>query len=121
MVQEVLWCHGIQDDGTWESNNFPEWEGEVDYVQEGDFGSDVPEFGSDIQGTKPIVFSVGEDEDKLREALQRSQDQFGTNATLLYARGLPTSMTEICKRTGKEKGGPWDCYYAPDFFGWEAQ
>ena len=24
-AQEVLWCHRINGDGTWESNNFPEW------------------------------------------------------------------------------------------------
>ena len=30
-------------------------------------------------------------------------------------------MTEICKSHGKEKGGPWECYEANNFFGWEAE
>ena len=33
---------------------------------------------------------------------------------------LPDSMTEICESNGKEKGGPWECYNARDFYGWES-
>ena len=29
-------------------------------------------------------------------------------------------MKEICESFGKGKGGPWDCYKAWDFTGWEA-
>ena len=85
-------------------------------------GQVVPEgeFGSDVEGKKPIVFDVGKDEVKLREALQRSRDLFGNDATLLYDYGLPSSMIEICKSNGKEKGGPWECYHAAKFFGWES-
>ena len=66
------------------------------------------------------MFDVGKDEVKLREALQRSRDLFGNDATLLYSNRLPSSMIEICKSNGKEKGGPWECYNAVAFFGWEA-
>merc|ERR1712037_409826 len=57
-------------------------------------GKVVPEgeFGSDVEGKKPIVFDVGKDEVKLREALQRSRDLFGDDATLLYDPYLPSSM-----------------------------
>ena len=29
-------------------------------------------------------------------------------------------MIEICKSNGKEKGGPWECYNADEFYGWES-
>ena len=85
-------------------------------------GEVVPEgeFGSDVEGKKPIVFDVGKDEVKLREALQRSRDLIGDDATLLYDYPLPSSMKEICLSTGKEKGGNWDCSDADNFYGWEA-
>ena len=85
-------------------------------------GKDVPEgeFGSDVEGKKPIVFDVGKDDVKLSEALQRSHNMFGNDATLLYQTFLPSSMKEICKSNGKEKGGPWACYDAYDFYGWES-
>ena len=71
-------------------------------------GKVVPEgeFGSDVEGKKPIVFDVGKDEVKLREALQRSRDLFGNDATLLYDLNLPFSMKKICKK----KGRPWECH-----------
>merc|ERR1719239_281821 len=70
------------------------------------------EFGSNVEGKKPIVFDVGKDEVKLREALQRSRDLFGDDATLLYDYRLPSSMIKICESNGKEKGGAWECYYS---------
>ena len=55
-------------------------------------------------------------------ALQRSREQFGDNATLLFDDYfLPSSVREICASHGKEKGGPWECYHAVNFFGWEAE
>ena len=30
-------------------------------------------------------------------------------------------MEEICESHGKEKGGPWECYKADDFYGCEAE
>ena len=56
----------------------------------------------------------------MREALQWSCDLFGNDATLLIDAFLPSSMIEICESNGKKKGGPWECYNAEDFFGWEA-
>jgi len=78
------------------------------------------EFGSDVEGKKPIVFDVGKDEVKLREMLQRTRDLFGKDATLLYDISLPSSMREICQINGKEEGGPWECYNAFYFFGSES-
>ena len=57
----------------------------------------------------------------LKSALQRSREQLGDEATLLYEWNLPSSMEEICKSHGKEKGGPWECYDAANFYGWEAE
>ena len=55
-------------------------------------------------------------------ALQRSREQLGDDATLLYDEYLlPSSMQEICESHGKEKGGPWECYYVSNFYGWEAE
>ena len=79
------------------------------------------EFGSDVQGKKPIAFDVGADEVKLKLALQRSREQLGDNATLLFDPLLPSSLKEICERHGNEKGGPWECYIATHFYGWEAE
>jgi len=68
------------------------------------------------------VFDVGKDEVKLREALQRSRDLFGNDATLLYDlySYLSSSMRKICESNGKKKGGAWECYNAFDFYGWES-
>ena len=89
------------------------------------YGPDVPEgegeFGSDVEGKKPIVFYVGADKENLKMALQKCREQLGDDATLLYDRVFPSSMEEICKSHGKEKGGPWECYKAHNFFGWEAE
>ena len=30
-------------------------------------------------------------------------------------------MWEICESYGKKKGGPWECYYVNNFYGWEAE
>merc|ERR1719222_1770006 len=49
-------------------------------------GLGVPEgdFGSDVEGTKPIVFDVGKDERKMEEALEECHKQLGDNVTVLY-------------------------------------
>merc|ERR1719295_1578048 len=81
----------------------------------------VPEgdFGSDVEGTKPTFFDVGNDERKLEEALKHCRKHLGDNATILYDPGLPDSIEKMVEKQGKEAGGPWDCYYAVDFYGWE--
>ena len=78
------------------------------------------EFGSDVEGKKPTVFDFGADEVELKKSLQ-SRERMGDEATLLYDMDLPFSMKEICESHGKEKGGPWECYNAGNFFGWEAE
>ena len=49
-------------------------------------GLGVPEgdFGSDVEGIRPIVFDVGKDERKMREALVYCRKQLRDNATNLY-------------------------------------
>ena len=86
-------------------------------------GLDVPEgeFGSDVGGKKPIAFDDGADKEKLKTALRRSLEQLGDDAALLYSSLLSSSILEICESHGKEKGGPWECYEAQDFYGWEAE
>ena len=54
-------------------------------------------------------------------ALQKSREQLGDDATLLYDIMLPSSMIEICKSHGVEKGGRWECRNASSFIGWEAE
>merc|ERR1712130_1080365 len=54
------------------------------------------------------------------DSLQRSWDLVGNDATLLYDAHIPSSMREICKSNGKDKGGAWECYNARQFFGWES-
>jgi len=87
------------------------------------YGQDVPEgeFGSDVEGKKPIAFDVGANKENLKMALKKSRKQLGDDATLLYERDLPSSMIKICESHGKEKGGPWECYDAFNFYGWEAE
>ena len=34
---------------------------------------------------------------------------------------LPDSIEIMVKNQGKEEGGPWDCYSADNFYGWEAE
>ena len=86
-------------------------------------GLDVPEgdFGSDVEGIKPILFDVGNDERKMEEALEHCHKHLGDNATVLYSYGLPASIMKMVKDQGKEAGGPWKCYHARNYYGWEAK
>ena len=82
------------------------------------------DFGSDVEGIKPICFYVGTDETKLEEALVHCREHLGDNVTLLLHGPIPYSMKEIVKKRGKEAGPhlrPWDCYNAENFYGWEAE
>ena len=80
------------------------------------------EFGSDVEGTKPIFFDVGTNERKMAEALDQCGKHLGDNVTILYDRSkIPLSMKKIVMKQGKEEGGRWDYYKANDFYGWEAQ
>ena len=51
-------------------------------------------------------------------ALAHCHKQMGDNATILYC-DLPSSIEKMAKEQGKKAGGPWDCYHAFDYFGWE--
>ena len=86
-------------------------------------GLEVPEgeIGSDIEGYMPIFFEVGRDEMMLQKVFKVCQKQLGDNATILYDSDLPNSMEKMVKKQGKMAGGPWDCYSARDFYGWEAE
>ena len=56
----------------------------------------VPEgdFGSDVEGTKPIFFFVGKDERKMGEALKHCHTFLGENATILSSY-LPEPIQRI--------------------------
>ena len=86
-------------------------------------GLDVPEedYGSDVKGTKPIFFDVGEDQRKLGEALEGCQEHLKDNVTVLYDLYLPPRIEVIVKVKGKKAGGPWECHKASTFYGWEAE
>ena len=78
------------------------------FVPEGDFGSDV-------EGTKPIFIDVGNDKGRMKEALAFSRHQLGDGATILYSGKLPDSL-----KTMVGKSEDWECYRAGDFQGSEA-
>ena len=86
-------------------------------------GSGVPEgeFGSDVEGTKPILFNIDEDKRKMKEALEHCRKHLGDNVTILFDYGLPESIKDMVKEQGKCAGGPWDCYSVGAFYGWEAE
>ena len=52
-------------------------------------------------------------------ALAYCRKHLGDKATILYTH-LPSSMQKMVREQGKETGGAWDCYYAYNFYGWEA-
>ena len=77
----------------------------------------VPEgdFGSDVEGTKPILFDVGKDERKMEEALEECHKQLGDNVTVLF----DGFNREPIEKWMKAAGAHWDCYDAFNFYGWE--
>ena len=55
-------------------------------------------------------------------ALEHCHKNLGDDATILFEYGLPTASFEaIVMEQGKMLGGPWDCYEASQYFGWEAE
>ena len=83
-------------------------------VAEGDFGSDV-------EGPKPVLFDVGNSTDMMEEALLLCRKNLGDNATILFDYNLPYSIERIVMEQSKGQGGPWDCYPGLKYFGWEAE
>merc|ERR1719458_856663 len=67
----------------------------------------VPEgdFGSDVEGTKPILFDVGKDEKKMEEALEECHKQLGDNVTVLYEY---SRQREPIEKWMKAAGAHWD-------------
>ena len=82
----------------------------------------VPEgdFGSDVEGFKPIVFDVGKDKRKMEEALDECHKQLRDNVTVVYYNnnGHDCNQKQI-EKWMKTAGADWDCYHGDNFFGWE--
>merc|ERR1712001_515286 len=59
----------------------------------------VPEgdFGSDVEGTKPIFFDVGLDERMMEEALEHCHKHLGDKVTILYNYQIPDSIEKMTK------------------------
>ena len=55
----------------------------------------------------------------MKEALKHCRKHLGDNATILFDNYVPSSIKKMVKEQGKEAGGPWDCYDAWNYFGWE--
>ena len=79
----------------------------------------VPEgdFGSDVEGTKPIFFEVGNDEIMRKAALEHCRRQLSDDTTFLFDNDLPSSTVMV----GREAAGSSKCYNACGFYGWEAE
>ena len=82
-------------------------------VSEGDYGSDV-------QGPKPIFFDIGKDETKMEQALAYCRKHLGDTATILHD-NVPPKMLKFPLKLGKAEGGPWDCFFAFKYYGWETE
>ena len=53
-------------------------------------------------------------------ALAHCHRYLGDNVTLLHCVSHP-AINRIVSNQDKEAGGPWDSYYAMNFYGWEAE
>ena len=85
-------------------------------------GRIVPEgdFGSDVEGIKPVLFDVGKDERKMEEALGYCRKELADKGTILYDLEIPPQLKTIVEKHELRAGGSWDCHEARNFFGWEA-
>ena len=86
-------------------------------------GKAIPgvEFGSDVEGTKPLIIDVGKNKGKMREALAHCRKRLGDDVTILYDFFLPSTIQKMVIEHGKKEGGPWNCHVADTFQGWEAE
>ena len=58
----------------------------------------------------------------MEEALEHCHKHLGDNATILYDYyGLSNSIKKMAQEQVKEVGGPWECYRADNYYGWEAE
>ena len=86
-------------------------------------GKVVPdeEFGSDVEGSKPLIIDVGMVEGKVKESLALCRKRLGDDVTILYDLFLPSTIQKTVTEHGKKEGGPWDCHMADTFHGSEAE
>ena len=86
-------------------------------------GKVVPdgEFGSDVEGSKPLIIDVGMVEGKMKESLALCSNRLGDDVTILYDLFLPSTIQKIVMEYGKKEGGPWNCHVSDTFQGWEAE
>ena len=75
------------------------------------------EFGSDVEGTRPIFFQVGKDEIMLKAALEHCRRQLTGDTTFLFDNDLPSSTAMV----GRKAAGSSMCFNACGFYGWEAE
>jgi len=70
------------------------------------------DFGSDVEGVKPIIFDIGNDRKKIPEALEKFHKQPGDNTTVLF-KGLVDDfnleITSEIEKWMKAAGANWDC------------
>ena len=83
---------------------------------------EVPQadFGSDVHGPKPIFFDIGKDETKMEQALEYCREHLGDDVTILHD-NVPSKMLKFPLKLGKAEGGPWDCFFAFKYYGWETE
>ena len=83
-------------------------------------GRIVPEgdFGSDVEGMKPILFDVGNDERKMEEALGYCRKDLADKSTIIYDPKVPPQIKKKVEQYAKRTAGSWDCHEARSFFGW---
>ena len=82
------------------------------------------EFGSDVEGVKPIFFDVGTNYHQIDEVLLYCRRIFGKNATVIYDDMNTIEHVIIdnsIKKQGKQSGGSWDTFISSNFYGWEAE
>ena len=86
-----------------------------------------PEVGTDLVGATPTFFDTGSERVtakgmklRLRFALEAAEKQLGSEVTVLYNISLQPELADIVESMWQKKGGPWQCYQAVQFYGWEA-
>ena len=81
------------------------------------------DYGSDVEGIKPIFFDTGSDERKIKEALEYCHRCFGDDVTILYdgEEDNPGPIDQLVMSQGKKAGGPWEYYHSLGFNGAEAE
>ena len=85
------------------------------------------DFGSNVQGFKPIFFDIGKSERTVlqlitvEKAIMYCKEHLGDDVTIPYGNRISPYIMKFIWEQSKEGGGSWDCYHAVNFFGWEAE